>query len=397
MAEGLEVFSSFVFDEEKELTLTILEKHLGRSVGLLQGGTEEDQIYRVKSITSDGDKDNASAELLKEFHVYSKNQYSSILSVDKLQQYMIGMCDRRSQARNDKERYKKLGNVMFILSFAPMVGQIRHIDSTDPNLQVCLYMSADCPSTIVYSLDDNDGSEQITNTHELIKYWEVCNQEVPSLVKEILLGIANFPLKNKYCTKYFSFWETVDHHLNSFGKLYFPVSRVLQIEDTQPGTTLIAGGNQVHAGPPTTSPRMFAFAIAIPEKDESAEDIDGEVQYHPALLHLDLCSIIFSLMDDDNVSTVDDARRQKDGKRFLIRMFPAFIREYPSEKYSELIGDDRGEVRGWLGMLVESANDALKVEQLIEEAVESQTMFCTPDVVKRLEKKRRKQKQKKQK
>ena len=82
MAEGLEVFSSFVFDEEKELTLTILEKHLGRSVGLLQGGTEEDQIYRVKSITSDGDKDNASAELLKEFHVYSKNQYSNILSVE---------------------------------------------------------------------------------------------------------------------------------------------------------------------------------------------------------------------------------------------------------------------------------------------------------------------------
>jgi len=87
---------------------------------------------------------------------------------------MIGMCDRRSQARNDKERRSKLGNVMFILSFAPMVGQIRHIDSTDPNLQVCLYMSADCPSTIVYSLDEDED-------HELIKYWEVCNQEVTNL------------------------------------------------------------------------------------------------------------------------------------------------------------------------------------------------------------------------
>ena len=63
MAEGLEVFSSFVLDEEKELTLTILEKHLGRSVGLLQGGTEEDKIYRV-TITSDDDKDNASEKKL---------------------------------------------------------------------------------------------------------------------------------------------------------------------------------------------------------------------------------------------------------------------------------------------------------------------------------------------
>ena len=125
MAEGLEVFSSFVLDEEKELTLTILEKHLGRSVGLLQGGTEEDQIYRVS--ISDGDKDNASAELLKEFHVYSKNQYSNILSVEKA----AAMCDRRSQARNDKERRSKLGNVMFILSFAPMVGMRTRISANN--------------------------------------------------------------------------------------------------------------------------------------------------------------------------------------------------------------------------------------------------------------------------
>jgi len=63
IAEVLEVFSSCVLDEEKELTLTILEKHLGRSVGLLQGGTEEDKIYRV-TITSDDDKDNASEKKL---------------------------------------------------------------------------------------------------------------------------------------------------------------------------------------------------------------------------------------------------------------------------------------------------------------------------------------------
>ena len=51
MAEGLEVFSSFVLDEEKELTLTILEKHLGRSVGVVEVFTAKQKIPALSLFT----------------------------------------------------------------------------------------------------------------------------------------------------------------------------------------------------------------------------------------------------------------------------------------------------------------------------------------------------------
>jgi hypothetical protein len=74
---------------------------------------------------------------------------------------------------------------------------------------------------------------------------------------------------------------------------------------------LLAGGNEVHAGPPTSGPRMFAFAVAIPDLNFSLNNTergddhiakfesdynDGKVQHSPVLLHID---ILFSLLDCD--------------------------------------------------------------------------------------------------
>jgi hypothetical protein len=85
-------------------------------------------------------------------------------------------------------------------------------------------------------------------------------------------------------------------HLECFWKLYQPVAFQLALE-TDPGTTLLAGGNKVHSGPPTSGPRKFAFAVAIPDPNNAERgddhstkfesyDNDGKVQYSPVLLHM---------------------------------------------------------------------------------------------------------------
>ena len=71
--------------------------------------------------------------------------------------------------------------------------------------------------------------------------------------------------------------------------------------NTRPGTTLIAGGNEVHTGPRASKGRMFASAIGVLESDASIEDENednnGEVQHSTVLLHIDLCHILFSTID----------------------------------------------------------------------------------------------------
>ena len=49
------------------------------------------------------------------------------------------------------------------------------------------------------------------------------------------------------------------------------MKRVLGLT-VQPGTALLAGMNEVHAGPPSPGPRMFAFAIGIPAEKNEEED-----------------------------------------------------------------------------------------------------------------------------
>jgi hypothetical protein len=304
---------------------------------------------------------------------------------------MLGMCEKRSKNSNSNHgNYRTLGNLMFILAFGPTFGQVRHIDHMDPNLQICLYMSNNCPTTIVYSME----GPPITNCRELVEHWETTTTTtthlvVPELVKNILLDKGDAALKDASHTKYFSFWSTINAHLKWFGKLYQPVSQQLSLQQTDPGTTLIAGGNEVHAGPPTVGPRMFAFAIGIPDEEDNIEkeDNNGEVQYSPPLLQADLCCILFGAMDFEYVDRIEE---HLEAKRFLINVLVTFVQEYPQETYVRLLGDERIEVRDWLGRLVQVLEDQDKVNALVQEAIESETIFYSPDVGKRRAKKKKK-------
>jgi hypothetical protein len=154
--------------------------------------------------------------------------------------------------------------------------------------------------------------------------------------------------------------------------------------------------NPVHAGPPCPSPRMLVYGIAIPDQHDDgdsdnninnnnnnsnnnkeykdstnrsksspthpykhkseARDNNGEIQYNLVLLHVDLCCIIFTIMqlqDDgpDCSNDVDDADVQQ-AKRHLISMLLSMIQEYPNETYERLLEDNREPLRAWLAELI---------------------------------------------
>ena len=105
-----------------------------------------------------------------------------------------------------------------------------------------------------------------------------------------------------------------------------------------PGTLLSAGGNDVHAGPPTSSPRMFAFAVGVPADagDAPFTDGDGEVQYNAVLFHLDLCCVLFGRCDAES-------------KLFLLNRSGPLVSEHPdAESHSRQLGDARADLAGWL-------------------------------------------------
>ena len=343
MAQALEAFSSFILEEEHEKCQAILDNHTGESVGELQGGSDQHSIYRVLIPDDDNDANgnDAAVVLLKEFHSSRQGKrYLNVLTIERLKQYMLGMCERRTKDRGGR-KYTQLGNFMFILQFGgPTDGQVRHIDNMVPNLQICLYMSSECPSTIVYAMD----GPPITNGKLLVEHWEKNeNRAVPELVKCILENRGDTALKSKWYTKFFAFWDSIDSNLNCFGKLYQPVSLQLSLE-ADPGTTLLAGGNEIHAGPPTVGPRMFAFAIGIPEEETNDnEDNDGEVQYSPVLLHIDFCCILFSILEHEYSARGEEQVRE--AKHFLLSVLLALVKDYPMKGYTRQIDEDRSELR----------------------------------------------------
>lgn len=410
MAEAFSDFSSFVLSIGKERCLEILENDLyndGGSVGELQGGDDSFSIYRVSfpedEITNQNKKcKNAAAKLLEEYDEYSqrKKRYShTMLTFENIKQYMLSMCDRRS-AERCSVKYTSLGNLMFILCFGEAAGQVRHIDNMVPNLQICLYMSELCPSTIVYEMDEGEGS--VIDVSTLIDLWNRQYKSVPQLIVDILLKYQDTNLKSNGYTKYFSFWKTINSHLQCFGKLYQQVLYQHGLQ-TDPGTTLLAGGNEVHAGPPTTGPRMFAFAVGIPDLDGITEkdgqddnmnfqddDNDGEVQYSPVLLHIDFCYLLFSLLDYDcdapNESVVE-------AKRFLVEVLADLIRDYPMREYLRQINEDRRGTRDWLDKMLQTIDQEISVRSLIDVAIHSHEIFYSPDVVRMNSKKKRKGRQ----
>ncbi|KAL3802387.1 hypothetical protein HJC23_007212 [Cyclotella cryptica] len=417
MAQALDDFSRFVLFEGREKCLKILESDLcngGGSVGELQGGDDSFSIYRV-SFPEDGADEysfhdrkckNATVKLLQEFHDHiqqTKRHFKVTLTIEKIRQYMLGMCDRRSKERCCV-KYTTLGNLMFILCFGGSAGQVRHIDNMVSNLQICLYMSSQCPSTIVYAMDDEDGL-QVTDTTTLLALWNRQNKIVPALIVDILQNHANKCLRSKWYTRYFGFWKTINFNLECFGKLYQPVSCQLSLK-TDPGTTLLAGGNEVHAGPPTSSPRMFAFAVGIPDPDGDknlvkgtneriadeqleSDDNDGEVQYSPVLLHIDFCCLLFSILDCEYGSS-EKSQSVVDAKYFLVNMLIELIRDYPMKGYLQQIKEDRLGIREWIEIVLHLIEQGGSVASSIDDAISSDEIFYSPDVVKQKLRKKKK-------
>lgn len=411
-AEALETFSSFVLQDCCDECRAIILNDNTNTVGTLQGAsTDEHDIYRI-SITDD--TNGAAHLLLSRFHAshYGK-RYTTILTVSKLQNYMLSMCN--SSTRACRRTTRRLGNLMFILSFGPVSGQVRHIDAMAPNLQVCLYMSMDCPATRIYSVSGH----VIETSEQLLAHWERSsdNMVVPPLVKQLLRDHARRPLRETVYTKYFAFWDTIDTTLHNFGKLYQPVQDELSLTTTRPGTTLIAGGIEVHAGPPTVRPRMFAFAIGIPDalngsSDERPssgadnDDMDGEIQYSPVLLHLDLSCLLFAIIEFEASASVDSNNETPEpsinetvyeAKLFLVQLLITLMRTCPNEPYHCLVSDERAETRDWLIQMadaVASRNQISTVERLTNKVIDSDTILFTPDVSKKVKKRRAKQKKK---
>jgi len=415
-AHVLGMFSTFCLEDNAQATLLTLEHYMDKdneSVGELQGGSDASSIYRVSIPMEDTDHKKGGGAVAELFQAFSAAypQHASVLTTSRLRQYMLQMCnDPRRQ--DDLATYRQIGNFMFILSFGPVQGQVRHIDHMDPNLQVCLYMSEDCPATIVYELQEPTTSPSITNCQELVDHWDD-QQPVPQLVRQLLTDLSNVVLAEVPHVQYFGFWKSLDEFLANFGKLYQPVAQRLAIDKCTPGTTLVAKGNQVHAGPPSTVPRMFAFCIGIPNDDDGdnnnynhdttpatsvnntnknetkkaisamgggeIEDQNGEIQYNPVLLHVDLCCILFTCLDFGEEYEAEDPAAILAAKRYLLGMLPDMIREFPAETYRRLLGDDRAALRSWLGDLVAavSADDSDSIQRLLEQAATSTTTTTT--------------------
>ena len=439
MAEALEAFANFVLIEQPDQTLAMLEQYSQNgscSVGELSGGNTLHSIYRVsipqtqEDTTLHANKKGAAEVLLEAF---AEQHPQPKLTFDKLQQYMLNMCNRRRKRRHrssneeddpanvfEDRTYSRLGNLMFILSLGPVHGQVRHIDHMNPNLQICLYMSPRCPSTIVYSMQE----PVIASCQDLRCHWEstttATNANFPPALRTILDTMADVPLKAKAYAKFFG-WISLNDQLSNFGRLYQTVAHALQLTECDPGTTLIAGGtNHVQAGPPSEGPRMFAFAIGIPDEtneengsattaslldengssgqyskrystasvgDADDEENDGEVQYSPVLLHINLCCIIFGMLDfEDDIHDAEEGAYDESSlqaaKRFLLaRLLPLLV-EYPNETHSQHFGDNRALVREWIEELVtaQAEGNARRVESLLDTAVASDALMYSPDV-----------------
>ena len=430
-AEALSAFSSFVLIDEATTCRSIIESYLASGdercggVGILQGGDEHD-IYRLQIRDDDENDDDeeedggynqnpgtaAAKEMLQAFHSSRQgSRYRKKLTVAKLKKYLLSMCERWKQNRppgsaESYRRYINLGNLMWILSFGSVPGQYRHIDNIDPNNQICCYMSDHCPSTLVYDLDGPD----IVCAEDLVEYWdEMLDDAVPNHIKEMFASICNErlddPSRRAYIPPRLAAWGSINETLSRFGKLYRPVRKCLSLP-ADPGTTLVAGGNEVHAGPPTKGPRMFAFAVGMPEADYEENDFglhfdggvdsgdsdddgksnqedesayksgDGEVQYCPALLHLDLCSILFAVMKNE-YSHRDSASDQRSSKLFLIRILVGFIAENPNETYSQNLTDGKRKAqREWIEKLCDRIQLNSGYDDLIEEVVTCDGIIC---------------------
>ena len=141
------------------------------------------------------------------------------------------------------------------------------------------------------------------------------------------------------------------------------------------------------------------YRAVLPDDDDENGDEneyganDGEVQYNPVLLHLDLCCILFGHLDFaprkfDDVDADADAAAAR-AKRFLLDRLVEAVRGAPdAEAYERQLGDDRADVRTWLSKLARSVDDAAAVEMLLADATASESLLFAPDVAKKRKKRK---------
>lgn len=384
MGLAMQAFCTYVLEERRQESLELILDHLGDSVGELQGGSNEHEIYRLSMENTDSNSTNtAASQLLDLFHKSSRGRrYAKVITIPRLFDYILGMCRRRYENRRRQSveaPVVALANVMFILSFGATHGQVRHIDQMHPNLQIGCYLSPRAPATRVYRVTDD---VVVDSVHDLLDVWRE-DAIVPPLVASTLIEYACVPLGNDddddddaiptSVRRRFAHWGSLHLHLQVFGKLYLPIAHEIVVQDTRPGTTLLAPGNEIHAGPPTSGPRLLVLAVGITESSDQPreDDKNGEQQYNLVLLHVELCCILFALWDDTNKNHQSkDEEQIREAKLFLLRLLEPMILEYPDENYWRLFGDDQRQLREWLAQYVTAitTSTGIVAERLYTEA-----------------------------
>eukprot|EP00977_Amphora_coffeiformis_P024298 scaffold15451_cov169-Amphora_coffeaeformis.AAC.2 len=464
LAQALGSLAEYCLVDQAEACRALVHRHLmeqrnSDTAGILAGGSDTVDIFRlVLQDEPDNDAHGTTAstaagnELLRAFVQSPAGQpYQQILTVANIQKYMLGMCQRWNDDNDQDCVYHQLGNLMFILTWGSVPGQVRHIDDTAPNVQVCLYMSDPCPSTVLYSpttttdkVDDDDDDDDdddeahssftIQNTNDLIRFWTQRQQQctVPPFLRDTLLQYGDVPLlspqqqQRRRHTPAYCAWKSINATLAAFGKLYQPVQRVIvhnHHNNIGPGTMLVAADNFIHAGPPTDGPRMLLNAIGIPEegrqdkrKEDEEDDVerDGEVQYNPVVLHLDLICILFTLWEDNNHREEEQQKpthnEMYEAKLFLLRHLVPLIRDggafygqRRADVYDSILGDSRTALAEWLRSLVQAClkysnnqdvddGGAAVVEGLLHRTLEEKdaSLFHVPHLLTRRGKRRQK-------
>jgi hypothetical protein len=102
---------------------------------------------------------------------------------------------------------------------------------------------------------------------------------------------------------------------------------------------------------------------------------------------------MFSILDYE-YSTSENEESVREAKHFLLCILLVLIRDYPTRVYLRQVDDDRSEVRNWLENVLDSLDDENIISTLLEEAVNSDTIFYTPDIKKRRSKKKKRRKAK---
>ena len=147
---------------------------------------------------------------------------------------------------------------------------------------------------------------------------------------------------------------------------------------------------------------MFAFAIGIPEEKEEEEndsidndeepgEHDGEVQYSPVLLHIDFCCLLFTILDYE-YSNRNNVAEVHNAKHYLVEILIELIVDYPMKAYLLQIDEERREIRSWLEHILGRIESKQSTDALLEDAVTSEVILHSPDVIIKRRKKKKSKK-----